>query len=116
MGQRVRVAVVLGTEIAWGKATPHKAPDMLRLTVISQTQEQAVLKVDGWVSGANVTLLEEEGTRLLQDAERLVLDLSGVRVIDQTGLELVRDWSGDRLVLRGASPFVNKLLAAEGLL
>ena len=88
---------------------------MLRLTVISQTPEQAVLQIDGWVSGANVTLLEEEGTRLLQEAERLVLDLSGVRVIDQAGLALMQGWSGERLVLRGASPFVNRLLATEGL-
>ena len=89
---------------------------MLRLTVISQTPEQAVLQIDGWVSGANVTLLEEEGTRLRQEAERLVLDLSGVRVIDPAGLALLQGWSGERrLVLRGASPFVNQLLAAEGL-
>ena len=88
---------------------------MLRLTVISQTEEQAVLQVDGWVSGANVTLLEEEGARLLQGAERLVLDLSGVTVIDPKGLALVRGWSGKRLALRGASLFVNRLLAAEGL-
>ncbi len=88
---------------------------MLRFTVISQTPEQAVLRVDGWVSGANVTLLEEEGARLLQNAECLVLDLSGVRVIDHTGLALLKGWSGKRLALRGASPFVNQLLATEGL-
>ena len=88
---------------------------MLRLTVISQTPEQAVLQVDGWVSGANVRLLEEEGTRLRQEAECLVLDLSGVKIIDQAGLALLQGWSGKRLALRGASLFVNKLLATEGL-
>ena len=85
---------------------------MLRLTVISQTPEQAVLQVDGWVSGAHVRLLEEEGTRLRQEAD---LDLSGVKIIDQAGLALLQGWSGKRLALRGASLFVNKLLATEGL-
>lgn len=88
---------------------------MLRLTVISQTREEALLKVDGWVSGASVTLLEEEGTRLLQAADRLVLDVSGVELIDVKGLVLMKSWWGKRLALRGASPFVSKLLAAEGL-
>ena len=88
---------------------------MLRLTVVSQTHEEAVLKVDGWVSGANVRLLEKEGTRLLQVADRLVLDLSGVELIDVKGLVLLKGWSGKRLVLRGASRFVSKLLEAEGL-
>jgi anti-anti-sigma regulatory factor len=83
--------------------------------VISQTKEDVVLKVEGWVSGANVALLEEEGTRLLGESECLVLDLEGVRFIDRPGLGLLKRWSGARLALRGASPFVHMRLAAHGL-
>ena len=89
---------------------------MLRLTVISQTKEEALLKVEGWVSGENVALLEEEGTRLLGETERLVLDLEGVRSIDREGIALLRRWSGERLVLRGASAFVRTVLEEEGLM
>ena len=53
---------------------------MIRLTVRSQTPEEAVLEVHGWVSGKNAGLLEEEGTRLLGEAGRLVLDLSCRRI------------------------------------
>ena len=88
---------------------------MIRLTVISQTNEEVVLKVEGWVSGAEVEILEEEGTRLLQEAQRLVLELKGVRVIDREGIALLQRWSGERLVLRGASPFVRTRLAEHGL-
>ena len=88
---------------------------MVRLTVISQTKEEAVLKVEGWVSGADAALLEEEGTRLLGESGRLVLDLEGVRFIDREGIALLRRWSGERLVLRGASPFVRTVLEEEGL-
>ena len=89
---------------------------MLRLTVISQTREEGVLKVEGWVSGEDVVLLEEEGTRLLGETERLVLDLEGVRSIDREGIALLKRWSGERLVLRGASPFVRTVLEEEGLM
>ena len=88
---------------------------MMRLTVVSQTPAEMILKVEGWISGAEVALLEEEGTRL-QEGERLVLDLSGVHSIDEDGIALLQRWSGDRLELRGGSAFVRRLLEVNGLL
>ncbi len=89
---------------------------MLRLTVISQTEEETVLKVEGKVSGADVAILEEEGARLLQEAERLILDLEGVKFIDRDGISLLKRWAGDRLVLRATSPFLCTLLKRHGLM
>ena len=89
---------------------------MIRLTVISQSREEVVLKVEGWVSGADVTVLEEEGTRLFQETQRLVLDLEEVKFIDWNGLALLKRWSRDRLVLRGASLFLHTRLKEYGLL
>lgn len=88
---------------------------MLRITLVSQTKEEAVLKVEGRVSGADVELLEQEGTRYLRNAGRLALDLTGVRFIDEAGVALLRRWSGERLALRGGSPFVRALLTDNGL-
>ena len=87
---------------------------MLRLTTRSQTPEEVVLEVHGWVSGADVEILEQEGTRLLGETHRLVLDLKGAQSIDRTGMALLQRWSGDRLVLRGGSPFVRMLLEKSG--
>ena len=81
----------------------------------SQTPEEVVLKVDGWISRNNVPILEEEGTRLLEETQRLVLDLSGVQFIDEIGIALLERWSGDRLVLRNGVPFIRALLERHGL-
>lgn len=88
---------------------------MLRITVISQTKEDVVLKVEGQVSGKDVALLEQEGTRWLRDGRCLVLDLSGVRFINRAGIELLQHWSGERIVLRDGSQFIRELLATHGI-
>ena len=88
---------------------------MIRVTIQCQTPEEVVLKVDGWISRNNVPILEEEGTRLLEETQRLVLDLSGVQFIDEIGIALLERWSGDRLVLRNGVPFIRALLERHGL-
>ena len=88
---------------------------MIRLTIRSQTPEEVVLEVDGWVSEADVEILEQEVTRLLRETERLVLHLNGVRFIDDAGIDLLRRWLGEGLVLRGGSLFIRTLLGAHGL-
>jgi len=88
---------------------------MIRLTIRSQTPEEAVLQVDGRLSGKNVAILEAEGARLLGETRRLVLDLKGVRFINDRGIALLRRWSEERLVLRNGSPFVRALLEKHGL-
>ena len=89
---------------------------MLRLTIRSCTPEEVVLQVDGWVSGKDVPILEQEGTRLLGETHRLVLDLKGVEFIDDDGIALLRHWSGERLVLHGGSWFLRLLLERHGLM
>lgn len=88
---------------------------MVRLTVISQTEEEAVLKVEGWVSETDVALLEAEGARLLGQTGRLVLDLQGTRSIAREGIILLRRWSDEGLTLRGTSPFLRGRLVRHGL-
>ena len=88
---------------------------MIRLIVQAETPEETVLQVDGWVSEENVSILEQEGTRVLGESHRLVLDLKGVQYIDGAGIALLQRWQGDRLVLRGGSLFVRGLLEEHGL-
>ena len=88
---------------------------MLRLITVSQSQEEVVLKVDGWLAGENVDLLEQEGAPVLGQVRRLVLDLQGVRFIDEAGIALLQGWSSQGLVLQGGSVFIRALLETHGL-
>jgi anti-anti-sigma regulatory factor len=88
---------------------------MVRISVTSRTQEQVVVKREGWVVRQAVPLLEREGRHWLDQGQRLVLELHGVRFIDQGGLELLAGWAGARLVLQGGSPFVQALLQRRRL-
>jgi len=88
---------------------------MLRLTVRSQTPEEAVLQVDGWVAAEQVPLLAQEGGRLLETSRRLLLNLRGVAFIDEAGLSLLREEWGDRVRLGNGSPFIRELLAQQHL-
>ena len=88
---------------------------MIRITVVTQTKEEVVLKVEGWMEEEAVDILAQEGERYIQQTERLVLDLTGIRSIDDTGIRLLQRWSGEHTVLRGASRFIQTLLKVHGL-
>ena len=88
---------------------------MLRITVACRSAGELVLSVDGWLVGAKVKILEEEGTRQLEATDRLVLDLTDLKSIDRDGINLLRRWCGGRVVVRGGSLFVRTLLARHGV-
>ena len=88
---------------------------MIRLTVTAQHPDKTVLKVEGWMAGAEVELLAAEGACHFQRNRRLVLDLAGVRFIDAGGIDLLRRWVDRGVELHGGSYFVQNLLQAHGL-
>ena len=88
---------------------------MLRITEISRSSEKVALRVEGWIAGQDVQLLEDEGLLCLTSSEHLVLDLDGVQFIDRAGLVLLKDWSQKGVRLGGGSWFVRVLLATHGL-
>ncbi len=98
---------------------------MIRIDVVAQTQKQVVLKVQGELADDDVELLAGEVSRWREQVEQLVLDLKGVKFIDQQGLALLQQWMrqepirgngvGVRLMLRDGSRFIRHLLEANGL-
>lgn len=83
---------------------------MLRLTVVSRTEEVVILQVDGNIEAAAVNLLAKEIEILLVSTELVVLELGGVLYVDAAGLSLFAGLPTDRLHLQGCSAFVAQLL------
>lgn len=86
---------------------------MLRISVASQSTEEAVLKLEGRVGREQVPLVEQE--LQARRGQRLVLDLEGVRHLDSAGLDLLERWHQAGVQLRGGSLFVRTLLQSRGL-
>lgn len=82
----------------------------MRISLLDDCPDEVVLKIEGWISGENVDLLEQEGNRWLREVGHIVFDLSGVKSIDSKGLALLNGWPADKVALRGESPFVHMLL------
>jgi ABC-type transporter Mla MlaB component len=88
---------------------------MLRITSLSQSREEAILKIEGRITGADVALLDREIRIQFEQVQCLVLDLEGLKHIDREGLQLLKHWSGEKLVLRDSSVFVRTLLETHGI-
>jgi len=88
---------------------------MLRITVNSVTPSLIELKLSGHIGAEEGGLLEDELRRLHRDGTVLVLDLEEILFIDRVGLDLLEQWVGEGLQLRGGSAFIQRVLTASGL-
>ena len=111
-----KIAFISEQDVEYNLMSFKGNAQMLRITLVSQVPEEVVLKVEGEVAGEEVQVLEQVGTQWHRKTERLVLDLKGVLFIDEAGIAVLRQWLGERLVLRGGSLFIQLLLRTHGLL
>lgn len=88
---------------------------MLRITLLHRTSEEEAYALEGWVADEEVDVLEQTCEPALDQGRRLVLDLRGVRSLDDRGLALLAGWAGETLVLRRPSAFVRQLLENAGI-
>lgn len=88
---------------------------MLRITRVRQTSSDEAYALEGWLVDEQVRVLAETCGGALERGARLILDLEGVRFIDDAGLTLLQRWAEQGLRLHRASDFVGQLLAAYGL-
>lgn len=89
---------------------------MFRIDLVSASEREVVLSVQGIIAEQTVELLAEAGRAWLHLGRQLVLDIEGVEFIDPAGLALLREWSGQGLVIRGASLYVRYLLQNQELI
>jgi len=83
---------------------------MFRLARRSIDPEEIVLAASGRIAGEDVATLERAGEQVLSQAQRLTVELEGVRFIDQAGIELLHRWRDRGATLRGASLFIQAIL------
>ena len=97
----------------------------IRIDTIARTPSETVLTVAGRLAEGAVPLLDGELTRILVDAESVVVDIEGLQFIDNRGLALLRrltvaSSANQRqprvhLSLRFGSPFLRQRLASRGV-
>ncbi|NKB72433.1 MAG: hypothetical protein GKR89_35600 [Candidatus Latescibacteria bacterium] len=88
---------------------------MIRITQHTQTNRQTILQIEGDLVGPAVAILAREGWLRLRAGSVLVLDLSGLQIIDEAGVALLQDWAEPVLRLQGASRSIQLLLEGHGL-
>ena len=66
---------------------------MIRIDILSQSPEEAVMRVAGdvWLD-YEIKLLAQEATRCLEQSRRLVLDLEHLHRLDEKALPLLKGW------------------------
>ena len=88
---------------------------MFRLTPLSETPDEVVLRVEGWLEGAEVGVLSREIESWRQRDRQVVLDLTGLKDIEPAGLRLLSSWVGKGVSLRGGSGYLRALLTRHGI-
>ncbi|MEW6755635.1 MAG: STAS domain-containing protein [Candidatus Latescibacterota bacterium] len=89
---------------------------MLRITLVSRTSEEEVHALEGWIAGEELEVLRQTCGPAADRGTRLVLDLHGVRSIEDNGIDLLGSWAeGGRVRLRRPSAYVRQLLVSRGL-
>ncbi len=87
---------------------------MLRITPLSRDTHITVLKVEGWIAGRDIDLLDRELTCAFQKTSCVILNFDGIRFIDLAGIKRLC-WSQKHLSIRGGSPFIRIMLKTYGL-
>jgi anti-anti-sigma regulatory factor len=88
---------------------------MLRIDLGSVGEAEVVLTLAGAIAEEGVGLLGEAIRAWWRPGRQLVLDLAQVEFVDPAGVGLLEIWSGQGLLLRGASVYVGFLLQNRGL-
>jgi anti-anti-sigma regulatory factor len=88
---------------------------VLRITRDLTPTPGVTLKLEGRLIGTFAGLVEDEGRAALAAASPVVLDLSGVAVVDRAGIEVLQRLDQAGVTIVGCSEILASILAAEGI-
>ncbi len=91
---------------------------MIRIDILSQDPDQAVMRVAGWVQyDRDIELLAREGNRCLETSRLLVLDLEALHQLSDGALPLLRQWhASGRMQILACHLQIGFMLRHEGLI
>ena len=90
---------------------------MIRIDILSQSPEEAVMRVAGWVQNdRDIELVAQEGQRCLETSKLLVLDLEALHELSDNALPLLKQWQAQgRLQISKHNYRIDDLLQRRGL-
>jgi methylase of polypeptide subunit release factors len=91
---------------------------MIRIDILSQSPEEAVMRIAGWVQyDCDIALVAQEGKRYLETSKRLVLDLEHLQRLSDRALPLLKEWKAQgRLQIRAWHYLIDFKLRHHGLI
>ena len=90
---------------------------MVRIDILSQSPEEAVMRVAGWVQhDRDIELVAQEGNRCLESSKLLVLDLEHLHQLHDFALPRLQEWQAQgRLQIRAWHHLIDFKLRYHGL-
>ena len=74
------------------------------------SDSKAVLKLEGQLLGDWVSVLEEECRKMLEENEKLTLEMAEVTYVNQRGVDLLRRLTAEKVELVNCSSLIKSLL------
>lgn len=90
---------------------------MIRIDILSQSPEEAVMRIAGWVQhDRDIELIAQEGNRYLETSKLLVLDLEALHELSDRALPLLKQWQAQgRLEISKHNYRIDSSLRNSGL-
>lgn len=83
---------------------------MLRISVITDSDENTRLQIEGWLVGPWVEELRRLSSSALSESRGVTLDLEKVLFVDSNGVALLRELSARNVAQLNCSPFIQQQL------
>ena len=83
---------------------------MLRISVITESEENTRFQLEGWLVGPWVEELRRLAGRALSESCAVTLDLEKLFFVDSDGVALLRELSARNVAQLNCSPFIQQQL------
>ena len=83
---------------------------MLRISVITDSDQNTRLQIEGWLVGPWVEELRRLSSKALSESKGLTLDLERLLFVDSDGVALLRELSTRNVAQLNCSPFIQQQL------